>query len=103
MNKTYGEEVVPSGPLPTAVTFKNGKIVIDFKNAAKGLKTSDNKKIKGFSLDGKHEITAILKENIVEIPSQGKPEFVYYGWQPYSNGNLVNSEGLPASTFKIQL
>lgn len=103
LNKTYGEQIVPSGPLPTGAVFKNGKVVIDFKYAAKGLKMSDNKKIKGFSIDGKHEVTAVLKGNTVEIPAQGKPEFVYYGWQPYSNGNLVNSEGLPASTFKIQL
>ncbi len=25
---------------------------------------------------------------------------VRYGWQPYSIGNLVNGEGLPASTFQ---
>lgn len=103
LNKTYGEEIVPSGPIPTAATFKNGKIAIDFKYIAKGLKTSDDKEIKGFSLDGKHEVAAVLKGSTVEIISRKKPGWVYYGWQPYSKANLVNSEGLPASTFKIQL
>ncbi len=103
LNKTYGEQVVPSGPLPTAATFINGKIIVDFKYAAKGLKTSDDKEIKGFSLDGKQDVTAILKGSTVEIISRKKPVWVYYGWQPYSKANLANSEGLPASTFKIQL
>ena len=29
------------------------------------------------------------------------PYRVRYGWQPYTTANLVNSEGLPASTFEI--
>jgi len=103
LKKTYNRNVVPSGPLPTTAWFKNGKIVIDFKHAAKGLKTSNDKEIKGFSLDRKHGVSAILKGSTVEIVSRKKPECVYYGWQPYSNGNLVNSEGLPASTFKIPI
>ena len=57
----------------------------------------------GFSADGKHEVPAALNGNTVEVFLQIKPEFVYYGWQPFTNANLVNSEGLPASTFKIQL
>ena len=29
------------------------------------------------------------------------PRYVRYGWRPYSNGNLVNRENLPASTFRV--
>lgn len=28
------------------------------------------------------------------------PRFVRYGWQPFTRANLVNKEGLPASTFR---
>jgi len=27
---------------------------------------------------------------------------VRYGWQPYSQGNLVNEDGVPVSTFLIE-
>ena len=30
-----------------------------------------------------------------------RPDFVFYGWAPYTEANLVNSAGLPASTFKL--
>lgn len=32
-----------------------------------------------------------------------KPAYIYYGWKPFTNANLVNAEGLPASTFKIKV
>ena len=32
-----------------------------------------------------------------------KPHFVRYGWKPFSDGNLVNGAGLPASTFKAEV
>lgn len=103
LNKTYGKKVVPSGPLPRTATFNNGQVNIDFKYPGNGLKTSDNKVVRGFSFDGKNKVSATLNGNFVEIPSPKKPEYVYYAWQPFSEGNLVNSEGLPATTFKIRL
>lgn len=32
-----------------------------------------------------------------------EPQYVRYGWQPFTRANLVNGEGLPASTFKIKV
>ena len=103
LNKTYGNKVVPSGPLPRTATYQSGKIIIKFEYSVNGLKSRDNKDIRGFSLDGKEEVSATINGHTIEIVSLDKPEFVYYGWQPFSEGNLINSEGLPASTFKIQL
>jgi sialate O-acetylesterase len=40
---------------------------------------------------------------LVVLLLKDKPEFIYYGWKPYSDANLVNNEGLPASTFKIKV
>lgn len=103
LNKTYDKNLLPSGPLPKEAIFKDGKVTITFDYIAKGLRTADGKMVLGFSLDGKHEIQANLKENTVEISSLIKPEFVYFGWQPFSTGNLVNSVSLPASTFRIKI
>lgn len=103
LHKTYGKKVVPSGPLPKEATYKNGKVIIAFNHTANGLKTSDNKIVSGFSINGKLEVPATLKGNTVEIRSRNKPEYVYYGWQPYTDANLVNSENLPASTFRLEV
>ena len=103
LHKPYAKKVVPSGPLPKEATYKNGKVIIAFNYTANGLKTSENKIVRGFSVDGKHDVPATLKGNTVEIRSRNKPEFVYYGWQPYTKANLVNSENLPASTFRLEV
>ncbi|WP_148232064.1 sialate O-acetylesterase [Maribacter sp. HTCC2170] len=103
LNKTYGKQIVPSGPLPITAKYIEGKIIIDFAYTANGLKTSDNQVLRGFSIDGIELVPAKLCKHIVEVTSQYKPEYVYYGWQPFTDANLVNSENLPASTFKLKV
>jgi sialate O-acetylesterase len=95
--------IVPSGPLPVKAKYEAGKLVISFKYTAKGLKTADGKLLNGFSIDGINKAEAIIGDNRILIYTSKKPEFVYYGWKPFSDGNLVNSEGLPASTFKVKV
>lgn len=103
LNKTYKQNIIPSGPLPEKATYTNGKLIISFKYSAKGLKTSDGKAIRGFSVDGKNDTEATIGDIGITININAKPEYVYYGWKPFSDGNLVNSENLPASTFKIKV
>ncbi|MFD0799190.1 sialate O-acetylesterase [Maribacter chungangensis] len=103
LNQTYGKKNTPSGPLPRRVRYRNGKVSVDFHYAKKGLQTTGKEELKGFSLDGKHPVTAKITGNRVAIKSDVKPKFLYYAWQPYSLGNLENKEGLPASTFKVAI
>ena len=103
LHKTYRKNVVPSGPLPIEATYIKDKVIIDFKYTANGLRTADNNGVKGFSLNGKEEVSAELNKHSVEIASPYKPEYIYYGWQPFSDANLVNSENLPASTFRLEV
>lgn len=103
LNKNYGVAVLPSGPLPLSAQYSNGQIIIDLNYVAGGLKTTDGKDLRGFSLDGINEVAATIQQNNIHISAKTKPDFVYYGWKPYSDGNLVNSEQLPASTFKIKV
>jgi sialate O-acetylesterase len=102
LNKTYKEDIVPSGPLPVRASFEKGRIIVRFQ-FARGLKTSDGQPLHGFSLDGKSEVEAIIQNNQVIIPVTEMSEYVYYGWKPFTNANLVNAEGLPASTFKAKV
>ena len=83
--------------------YINGNIVITFRYTARGLQTSDGKAVTGFSMNAKTETKATIQKNKIIIAAKEKPVFIYYGWQPFSTGNLVNSEGLPASTFKIEV
>lgn len=103
LNKTYGESIIPSGPLPINAIYKNGKIVINFQYTEDSLITSDGKPLRGFSVDGDNEANAIINKRRIIIEINKKPEFVYYGWKPFTDGNLVNTELLPASTFKIKV
>ena len=103
LNKTYRKKIIPSGPLPLSAKYRNGKVIVSFQYMANGLKTSDDKPLKGFSIDGKNETKAIFGDRGIIIPVSSKPQVIYYGWSPFSNGNLVNSENLPASTFKIKV
>lgn len=103
LNKTYHVNIIPSGPLPLKAIYSNGQVIVAFQYTGKGLKTSDGKEITGFSADGKNNIEAIISNSHIIIPVKSKPEFIYYGWKPFSDGNLVNSENLPASTFNIKV
>jgi sialate O-acetylesterase len=103
LSKTYDKKVIVSGPLPLSAKYFKGKVVISFQHIVKGLKTLDDKPLKGFSIDGKTETEAIVGDKDIIIPISNKPQFIYYGWSPFNNGNLANSENLPASTFKIKV
>ena len=103
LSKTYFQNIAHSGPEPVAAYFKNNKITISFKHTGGLLKTSDSTILRGFSLDGRNPIPATITKNNIIINTNIKPEFIYYGWQPYSIGNLINQSLLPASTFKISV
>lgn len=100
LHQTYQKKIISSGPLPLKAIYKNGFVKISFQYAA-GLQTSDGGPLNGFSVNGKEMSDAIISNKQVLVKSKQKPAYIYYGWQPFSKGNLVNGEQLPASTFKL--
>jgi sialate O-acetylesterase len=102
LHYTYQQSIIPSGPLPLSAGYRNGKVTVHFDHG-KGLRTADGKSLRGFSIDGRIETIANIEEELVVLLLKDKPGFIYYGWKPYSDANLVNNEGLPASTFKIKV
>lgn len=98
--QTYRQEIIPSGPLPLQATYKNGFVIISFQYAD-GLQTGNAEPLTGFSVNGNEITKAMIKNKRVLVKSKQKPDYIYYGWQPFSKGNLVNEEQLPASTFKL--
>jgi sialate O-acetylesterase len=102
LNQDYQLNIIPSGPLPLKAVYKKGKLVIHFRFAAKGLGTSDGTELRGFS-DATQNLHAIIRHRKVEIRMASKPEYIYYGWSSWTEANLVNSDRLPASTFKLKV
>lgn len=100
--QVYEKNIVVAGPLPKKAVWQDNLLIVDFEHTARGLKTLEGN-LTGFSLDGKNYIEAIIKENKVHIKTPQKPDYIFYGWAPFSEGNLLNSENLPASTFKIKV
>ncbi|WP_290797312.1 sialate O-acetylesterase [Flavihumibacter sp. UBA7668] len=104
LNQLYGKKsIVASGPLLHSVCIRGKKLIIRFDYTAGRLQASDGLNLRGFSLDGKTESPAILRKKKVIMNFSQLPTAVYYGWAPYSTGNLINKAGLPASTFKKQI
>lgn len=103
LHGAYHADIVPSGPLPLHAVYVKGQLIIRFHYTSNGLKTSDGQSLKGFSVDGINESDAFFDDRKIIIPVTTKPAYVYYGWKPFSDGNLVNSENLPASTFRIKV
>lgn len=101
--RTYGSDIIPSGPLPAEAIHRNGKIIIRFKYATGGLFTADGQALRGFMLNGTQDVPARIAGETVEIDCDVKPETICYGWKSFSDGNLVNREKLPASTFSLEV
>lgn len=106
LNRVYSMgNVTPSGPLFRSVSFKESVAYITF-DYAHGLSSSDKKPLRTFEIAGADKVYYPAKAEIVgdmvKIWSDKveKPESVRYGWQPFTRANLVNSDGLPASTFQ---
>lgn len=110
LNRVYGKKnVVPQGPtIVKAESEEDGSVILTF-DYADGLTTSDGNAPKTFELakyEGYYEPADevnILDDNRVIIKSSAlkEPRLVRYGWQPFTRANLVNSDSLPASTFKV--
>lgn len=107
--ETYKYNLLPSGPLfkKAFVTDKNS-VNVSFDYSEGLCTSSDNGKIIGFELaehDGLYydAETEIHNNNVILRSSKVKnPKYVRYGWQPFTKANLVNVDGLPASTFKAE-
>ena len=105
--KTYGKDVVPSGPLFGKAWREGNAAVVEF-DYGEGLTTSDGNPLRTFEVaetDGLfYPAEAKVEGNRVRLTSEKvlQPHFVRYGWQPFTRANMVNSEGLPASTFRAE-
>lgn len=108
LNTTYGQKnILSSGPLATSASAQGARITVKF-DFAKGLKAADATAVREIEVAGADgafvPATAVIQgESLVVTSSVAQPKTVRYGWVPWSQGNLVNGEDLPASTFAIEV
>ena len=100
-----------SGPVYKSLDIKGHKVIVNFDYAQNGI-TSYNKPIVGFEIAGSNKVFYKANAKVIrgyglnrsklEVSSDSvkNPEAVRYGWKNYLIGNLYNSQGLPASSFR---
>lgn len=110
LNRVYSTGTTPSGPLPLKATLvAPGTVRLDMEYG-RGMKTSDGAaprtfevaEVDGIYYPAEAQFTA---DNIITLTNMDitNPRYVRYAWQPFTRANVVNSENLPASTFKIEI
>jgi sialate O-acetylesterase len=106
LNKTYGKDVVPSGPLYKSMRIEDGKVILTFDYLGGGLAARDNAKLKGFAIAGEDKKfvwadAQIVGDTVVVSSAEvASPVAVRYAWANNPDCNLINKAELPASPFR---
>lgn len=107
--EVYNVPNIPTyGPLFARAELVDGRAVVSFDHA-EGLSTKDGAAPRCFELsaDGKtyYPAEAEVVNGTVQLRSSQveTPRFVRYAWAVFVNPNLVNSHGLPAEPFSVEL
>ncbi len=101
----YGRPVAYTGPVYDSMKVIDGKAVLTFKNAERGLESRGGEPT-GFTIAGKDgkfvNAKAVIQGNqvIVSSPEVAEPAAVRFGWANYPVVNLWGKDGLPASPFR---
>lgn len=104
----YKKDIIPSGPLYKEIKITGNKIIVFFNYSTDRLKTSEGKTLRGFEISGQDgrflEATAKISKDRVIVKNKNikDPVDVRYAWKPFTDANLINSAGLPASTFTTE-
>lgn len=103
--KTYGKDIVSSGPDFKSAAFAKGKATLTFDQIGGGLVAKDGE-LTGFLIAGEDQkfvpATAKIVKDKIEVSSADvpAPKAVRYAWKNMPDGNLWNKAGLPASPFR---
>jgi len=104
--KDYGRDVVYSGPIYRECVVEGGKVRLRFDHVGGGLATRDGKAPSHFEIAGADEVfhpasAAIEGEELVVWSEKvAEPRAVRYAFSSGAMPNLVNKQGLPASSFR---
>lgn len=100
-----------ASPLFDSAERVDSSIVVTFKDAADGLKSTDGQQLRHFEIRSEHgefqpAAAEVISTNKISVTSSNVPEPIHvrYAWKPFPNPpvNLVNSADLPASPFTTE-
>ena len=103
--QVYGEKIEDSGPVFEQATAEGTTIRAWFQHVGKGLAASDGGVAQGFEVAGADHRFAAAQARIegssvaASSPEVKNPIYIRYAWPNAPQANLVNSFGLPTSTF----
>lgn len=104
--KTYGKNLVYSGPIYKSMRTEGNKIILDFEHVGGGLVARGGEPLKGFAIAGADRkfvwADAKIDGNTIVVSSNevSEPVAVRYGWANNPVCNFINKEGLPATPFR---
>ena len=105
--RDYGrKEIVDSGPLFVRHEIDNASIRLHFKHVGSGLATHDDAAPSYFMIASKDRsfvaATAVIDGDTIVVRSDAvqQPVAVRYAWESGDTPNLINKDGLPASSFR---
>ena len=104
--KTYGKDVVYSGPIYKSCEIQGDKIVLSFDSLGGGLVAKNGDPLKGFAIAGRDKKFVWADARIegdkvvVSSPKVKAPAAVRYAWADNPACNLYNKADLPASPFR---
>jgi len=105
LNLVYGKDIPYSGPIYREAKIKGNKVEVSFDFLYSGL-DSKGESLRGFTICGSDgnflPAQAKIEGDKVMVWSGAvqHPVAVRYGWSNWTEGNLFNKEGLPASPFR---
>ena len=107
-NYGFGD-VVPSGPMIQRAVKQGDSLLLHFEHAD-GMGSSNGEPLSTFEVADENGLfyqadKVAVEGNVIKISSKRvkSPTRARYAWQPYTKANLINSSGLPASTFEIEI
>ncbi len=101
----YGEKIAYQGPNFLQLNVTNRIARVKFEHVGKGLLAKDGA-LRGFTIAGEDQqfqpaTASIVGDEVhLEAANVEKPVAVRYGWDHVADGNLFNSDDLPASPFR---
>jgi sialate O-acetylesterase len=104
--KTYGRDVVYSGPIYRSHEIQGDKVVLSFDSIGGGLVARRDEPLKGFAIAGSDRkfvwADARIAGDKVEVssPDVKAPVAVRYAWADNPDCNLYNKADLPAGPFR---
>lgn len=106
LTKTYGQTGIEySGPVLKEMKIEGSIVKLTFDHAANGL-TTFGKELKNFKVAGENknfvQAQAFITNQGISVyaPQIEKPVAVRYAFDDFTIGELFNTEGLPASSFR---